>query len=218
MASKSDIEHWHIDTATYDNRVEEIHFVTDPKRNIRRKRQTVVWHFEQLLGRGGFGEVRLERNRKNEAVRAVKKIATGATLSNNDCEKELKAFLEFLKLKYCEAAVFVEFIGWFKNSLNVYPLMEYIALGDLNKNILSGLEIIYAESFAHRGLKPQSVLVVHGPPQWWVKIADFAVSKRLTVSTEYHTKSGTQPYMAPEILDYLDSAKSSPGYTNAVDI
>jgi serine/threonine protein kinase len=99
MASKSDIEHWQIDANVYIDRVVETHFVTDPSRNIRRRPQTVVWHVEKFLGRGGFGEVRLERNRENEKTRAVKKIATSTTLSNKDCERELKALLEFSKPK-----------------------------------------------------------------------------------------------------------------------
>jgi serine/threonine protein kinase len=64
----------------------------------------------------------------------------------------------------------------------------------------------------------QNVLVVHGPRQWWVKLADFGLSKRLTETTAYYTKSGTQSYMAPEILDYLETDTPSAEYTNAVDI
>lgn len=59
---------------------------------------------------------------------------------------------------------------------------------------------------------------MHGPPQWWVKLADFGLSKRLTESTAYHTKSGTRSYMAPEMLDYLDLDAPSAEYTNAVDL
>ena len=66
--------------------------------------------------------------------------------------------------------MFVEFSGWFKDELSVYLAMEYFPLGDLEKNakgklpeaeaceiirqILLGLEIMHAESFAHRDLKP----------------------------------------------------------------
>ena len=62
----------------------------------------------------------------------------------------------------------------------------------------------------------QNVLVVNGPPKWWVKLADFGLSKRLTETTAYRTKGGTQSYMAPEILEYLDAPSGE--YTNAVDL
>ncbi|CZR58612.1 uncharacterized protein PAC_08504 [Phialocephala subalpina] len=199
----SEIEHWHIDATVYKDRVEEVHYVSDPAQNIRRKPRTITWQVERFLGRGTFGEVRLERNKADGSVRAVKRIATtNPSLKNSECERELKALLEFSKPKSREAAVFVDFLGWFKDQSDVFLAMEFIPLGDLETNIrnarsgrlpeieaqeiteqiLSGLEIMHTESFAHRDLKPQNILVVHGPPQWWIKIADFGLSKRLTES------------------------------------
>lgn len=98
MPSKSDVEHWQINATVYKDRVEEKHYITDPARNIRRKKQTKIWKVEQLLGRGGFGEVRLEKNIEDGQVRAVKRIVTaGTNLSSDEYEKELKALLEFSK-------------------------------------------------------------------------------------------------------------------------
>jgi hypothetical protein len=86
--------------ATHFCRVEEIYYITDPARNIKRRPQTKVWKVEQVLGRGGFGEVRLEKNSEDEKARVVKRIPTASTnLSINECEKELKALLEFSKPK-----------------------------------------------------------------------------------------------------------------------
>lgn len=65
---------------------------------------------------------------------------------------------------------------------------------------------------------PQNVLVVNGPPQWWVKLGDFGLSKRLTETTAYRTKSGTQSYMAPEALGYIDADTPDTEYTNAIDL
>lgn len=115
--------------------------------------------------------------------------------------------------------MFVDFFGWFKDGTDIFLAMEHIPLGDLEKNVIAcsgsvqeseardiaeqillALEIMHAESFAHRDLKPQviitpeapsstilanlvvlkNILVVHGPPKWWVKVADFGLSKRLT--------------------------------------
>jgi hypothetical protein len=100
MASKSDIDHWQINATVYKDRVEEIHYTTDPARNIRRRPYTKVWKIEQVLGRGGFGEVRLEKNTEDGKVRAVKRIVVaGTNLSIDECGKELNALLEFSKPK-----------------------------------------------------------------------------------------------------------------------
>lgn len=56
---------------------------------------------------------------------------------------------------------------------------------------------------------------MNGPPNWWVKLADFGLSKRLTDTTAFYTRGGTQSYMAPELLNYLSI---SADFTNAVDI
>lgn len=64
----------------------------------------------------------------------------------------------------------------------------------------------------------QNVLVLRGPPKWLIKLADFGLSKRLTESTVYKTIAGTERYMAPEILEYIDTESSSGKYTNAVDL
>jgi hypothetical protein len=100
MTPKSDIDHWQINATVYKDRVEEIHYITDPTRNIRRRPHTKVWKVEQILGRGGFGEVRLERNTEDGKARAVKRIVvTGTSRSMDECAKELKALLEFSKPK-----------------------------------------------------------------------------------------------------------------------
>lgn len=100
MTARSDIEHWRINATVYKDRVEELHYITDPARNIRRRPQTKVWKVDRFLGRGGFGEVRLEKSTKDGKARAVKKIPTAsANLSLEECERELKALLEFSKPK-----------------------------------------------------------------------------------------------------------------------
>jgi serine/threonine protein kinase len=64
----------------------------------------------------------------------------------------------------------------------------------------------------------KNVLVVSGSPKWLIKLADFGLSKRLTESTVYQTQGGTPPYMAPEILQYIDTDSPNGEYTNAVDL
>ena len=51
-----------------------------------------------------------------------------------------------------------------------------------------------------------------------MKLADFGLSKRLTDTTGYNTRAGTFSYMAPELLNLLDSYEPRSDYTNSVDI
>lgn len=100
MTSTSDLEHWQLNATVYEDRVEEIQYITDPARNIRREQRIKVWRIERYLGRGGFGEVRLEKNTEDGKTRAVKRIpTTGADLRDKECVRELKALLEFSKPK-----------------------------------------------------------------------------------------------------------------------
>ena len=101
----SDLDHWNINATVFKDRVEEIHFLNDPAKNIRRQQQKHTWHVGQFLGRGGFGEVRLQQNHETGQARAVKRITMiGNVLSKSECEKELDALLEFSKPKVCSAS------------------------------------------------------------------------------------------------------------------
>jgi serine/threonine protein kinase len=71
---------------------------------------------------------------------------------------------------------------------------------------------------AYQLTERQNILVVNGPPQWWIKICDLGLSKQLTDTTAFQTKAGTQSYMAPEMLNYLDDDNDTGEYTNAVDL
>ena len=57
-------------------------------------------------------------------------------------------------------------------------------------------------------------------PDWWVKIADFGISKRATEGlTALRTRTGTPAFTAPEVLGIIQSNDQSyDSYTNAVDI
>jgi serine/threonine protein kinase len=147
--------------------------------------------------------------------------------------------------QYLNAAVFVEFHGWFASDDAMYLAMEYLPNGDLEsvlqrieksgskpspemweesaqqvtRNILEGLEIMHSENFAHRDLKPQNVLVVRTEPEWWVKLGDFGLSKRRTDHTGFHTMAGTPRYMAPEMYHYVPGlSEETSDYTEAIDI
>ena len=127
----------------------------------------------------------------------------------------------------------------------MFLAMEYMPLGDLEQNlqeientpghegpaipeeeiqeitrqILEGLNIMHAEGFAHRDLKPQNIFVVQKQPQWWVKLGDFGLSKQRTDETALRTQAGTQQYMAPELFYYVPDLESETSeYTSAIDL
>lgn len=177
MSYLSDLEHTKIDAQVFHGGViVEKHYVSDPISGRRRVPKTKVWKVERLLGKGTFGEVRLEVNSEENKQRAVKRILANDSAFKVSYERELKALLEFSKPKYKESAVFVDFLGWFDDpeSECVFLAMEYIPLGDLEENvqalggvvkeaevkditsqILEGLKIMHLEKFVHRDLKPK---------------------------------------------------------------
>ena len=97
--------------------------------------------------------------------------------------------------------------------------MEYFEHGDLGsyinsllteadtrliaRQLLEGLTILHAQNWAHRDLKPENIFVVRHSPDWWVKIGDFGISKRIR-EDETMTAIGTLKYIAPEILGYVE--------------
>lgn len=104
------------------------------------------------------------------------------------------------------------------------PLPEHECC-EIASQVLCGLAAMHQESFAHRDVKPQvcgpSVyphsttttdlstknILIHRSPRsvppapWWVKLADFGISKRLEAATSGSTRrNGTLLYMAPELI------------------
>lgn len=69
-------------------------------------------------------------------------------------------------------------------------------------------------------LYTKNIFVVQKQPNWWVKIGDFGISKRVANDeTALHTATGTPHYLAPEVSHYVDTGnEESDAYTNAVDI
>lgn len=112
--------------------------------------------------------------------------------------------------------------------------MEYLELGDLQNylsrplhesdarditsQVLEGLQIMHENNFVHRDLKPGNIMVVAKRP-WFVKIADFGISKRrLEDVTALHTlQRGTFAFAAPEVFG-LGSGSDDGSYTSAVDM
>jgi len=95
------------------------------------------------------------------------------------------------------------------------PLPE-AEVRDISSQVLEGLEHMHGNGFVHRDLKPNNIMVVEKGPDWWVKIADFGISKRRQqdVTSLRTMQRGTLGYAAPEAL----GLRGGGSYTSAVDI
>ncbi|KAJ5371668.1 hypothetical protein N7517_003674 [Penicillium concentricum] len=196
-------------------------------------KKTEHWQREKKIDSGGFGEVWLERctKRKNHGhqVRATKEMEVHRQI---DYARELEAIVKFSHSKYDRC--FVKSFGWYQTQTSLFIAMEYLELGDLHNyllkkkqplpeleaqcimsQILEGLDLMHDNGFAHRDLKPKNILLRSCPPDdWWVKIADFGISKRIEDDIgKSTTMKGTKGYIAPEVYKLIES-----GTPYAVDI
>ena len=131
--------------------------------------------------------------------------------------------------------LFVHFYGWFENDTSVFLAMEYFELGDLEnfvtpqltekdakvigRQLLEGLEVLHGYHLVHRDLKPANIFVARCAPDWWIKLGDFGILRRIcTAQNSTLTRIGTPDYMAPEILLENDDEDQASPYTLAVDI
>ena len=113
--------------------------------------------------------------------------------------------------------------------------MEYFQLGDLEKYItphltekdakmigrqlLEGLQLLHKYKLAHRDIKPANIFVARHAPDWWVKIGDFGITRRIcTEQNGALSQIGTMDYMAPEIWLGNEDEEQDRTYTLAVDI
>ena len=162
--------------------------------------------------------------------RALKKISKCTyTRYKIDYKREVAAMAILSKFEQN----FVQFYGRYESLEDIYLVMEYFPLGDLERymdrqsskfqikviirQLLEGLCIMHQNEFTHRDLKPQNIFVVKDSPCSWVKIGDFGITKRVPHDgTSLRTEIGTLGYVAPEVLGYHGEESSK--YTNAVDL
>ena len=78
--------------------------------------------------------------------------------------------------------------------------------------LVAGLCYMHRADIIHRDMKPPNVLI---DDEGNLRITDFGLSMKLSPDEILYDKTGTKPYMAPEL--HLASKSSKRGYTYAVD-
>ncbi|CAH0051303.1 unnamed protein product [Clonostachys solani] len=199
------------------------------------------WRSQRRLGSGGQGAVELQIKQMTDSglpqLRAVKtlNIPTEFTSSVRKLhQRELETIAKFSQAKYSDH--FVKSFGWFTSPGRIHIAMEYCELGDLEKylskcplhrvseaeahdissQILDALCSMHEEKYCHRDLKLANVLIMSTTPSWWIKLADFGLSKRDTTMAQTTAIRGTINYMPPELLGYTGDSDSADPY--AVDM
>ncbi|CAM1507760.1 Fc.00g046080.m01.CDS01 [Cosmosporella sp. VM-42] len=200
------------------------------ERLVRREER---WVRQKYLGQGTYGTVYLEKSEDGagDRLRAVKEVKKFVVLGQElDYARELEAIMKFSHPRYKHC--FVSSKGWYELEDSVFITMEFLELGDLQRyltqplpesegkqiteQILEGLGFMHDNGFIHRDLKPANVMVVAKAPKWFVKIADFGISKRRQqeVTTMLTLQRGTLGFAAPEAL----GAVPDNSYTFSVDM
>ncbi|KAK0716152.1 kinase-like domain-containing protein [Lasiosphaeris hirsuta] len=209
-----------IEATVFANHTVQVVYQVGHSARQRRIRTEEVWVREGCLGRGAYGTVYKESCEEGprSRVRAVKEIKTSVVVDEDvDHTRELEAIAKFSHPKY--AHCFVRSDGWYQSEDAVYISMEYIRHGDLQRyltrpipesearemvsQVLEGLKHMHDNRFIHRDLKPGNIMVVDEGPHWWVKIADFGISKRRHEMTSLQTlQRGTFGFAAPEAVGF----------------
>ncbi|KAH7109723.1 kinase-like domain-containing protein [Dactylonectria estremocensis] len=204
-----------------------IHIYDDPDAPPSSQQREEYWKSEKRpIGRGGQGRVFLQTctsGSRRYTQRAVKIIPLQNGGGRRRYIRELETIIKFSHDKYSKYVA--KSLGWYESKDSLCIAMEYFPAGDLQtylaehqplpeddsrqitSQVLRGLAVMHGEGFAHRDIKPQNVLIQQRPTpiepgSWWVKLADFGISKRLGAATSgASTVIGTEEYMAPELFD-----------------
>lgn len=165
------------------------------------------------LGRGGFGEVFLARDKQTQEQFAIKTLIDVTPDSRERFEREavqlsrqldnrhvvniieanLLAEPPYLVLEYCEGGSLDSFL----RERQPWAFVARVVL-----HALIGLRDIHRAEGFHRDIKPHNLLLGRDPiDEWVVKIADFGFARvPMTCGPMTRGPAGTPGYIAPEVL------------------
>mmetsp|Transcript_47956 Transcript_47956/g.113994 ORF Transcript_47956/g.113994 Transcript_47956/m.113994 type:complete len:1016 (-) Transcript_47956:174-3221(-) len=164
----------------------------------------------RLIGRGGFGSVRMVEHKLTGVKYALKRVAKEDGRVPEFVERETEILAQ-------NAHPFMlHYVGTFQSGKSVYILTELVTGGQLYQQVVSRmgllgrkpaqfyigsivliLEALHERGIIYRDLKPENVML---DEQGYVKLVDFGLAKKLDASGRTYTFAGTAAYMAPEII------------------
>ena len=170
------------------------------------------------LGKGGFGRVIQVLSESDNKYYALKEIIIkeeteekiknyqneAVILSKFNCDKIVKYYDSYIDQRYIY--ILMEFCDGknLRNFLDKYinnnTLIEEKIIKNIINQICLGLKEIHDKKVIHRDLKPENIFMNENMD---IKIGDFGISKQLNILNTHtltKNKSGTDYYIAPEIL------------------
>ena len=176
-----------------------------------------IYEKKELIGKGGFGEVYLGKNKKTKqqvAINILKKENIKTVKDNESVRLEIDI------LKLCHHPNILRILDHFENYDYIYIVTEYIEGGTLFENlkqnnyhftekqaanimkqIAEGIKYLHQYGIIHRDLKPENISITRQNNFDEIKIMDFGLSIILATTEKMVNCSGTLKYMAPEILN-----------------
>ena len=99
MSHISDSDHRRLEATVLPDCVVESHQISDAAQGLRRVHITKLWRTERVLGHGAFGEVLLQTLDSDTEKKRALKVIRGVKMTQDECQRELTAMIEFTKPK-----------------------------------------------------------------------------------------------------------------------
>ncbi|XP_065226984.1 ovarian-specific serine/threonine-protein kinase Lok-like [Planococcus citri] len=166
-----------------------------------------------VIGKGGYGEVRLVFKKDTTRCYAMKAIDIQAI----EQKKVIDAFSEVKILRQLNHDNIVKMSNMTLVDNHIYLFLEYMHGGDLGAyvvkrtclepdvakyiyfKVLLGVNYLHENKVIHRDLKPANILLSSDSNHPDVKITDFGLSKFLDAPACVRTRCGTMSYAPPEL-------------------
>mmetsp|Transcript_75014 Transcript_75014/g.160675 ORF Transcript_75014/g.160675 Transcript_75014/m.160675 type:complete len:562 (-) Transcript_75014:105-1790(-) len=173
-----------------------------------------VYELNTKIGEGGFGTVRVGKDKSTGSRVAVKSVKKSAV------EEAARLHEEIEIMRLLDHPNIVRFIESFEDRRSIYLVLELCEGGELFDRIVTAgyfherlaagcfrqmllaVNYLHQNRIMHRDLKPENWLLgskeeVGKAP---LKLIDFGISRRFQPGVPARTKAGTPNYVAPEVL------------------